>query len=230
MVVTNAAGDHTGVKLTSVRCTKSKTDDKLFIEYAGTQYKMRTLVLYYIALHCNALHCTALHCIVYYRIFTRRAAHFRAFSLAGGFTSSKKSKVQQRRLQMTEGDAHTNIFAARSPQTTSALGLATHRSFLTFTLFCQGLFAGVALWHMISVQYYISHGNHILLRQYGKMAKPLESLYYLMFALCIVAAFDRNVGFISLTLNQRTTLLLSVKSNRTYLFPTVTVQHNIFQL
>ena len=163
---------------------------------------LHCIALHCIALHCIALHCIALHCIVYYRIFTRRAAHFCAFSLAGGFTSSKKSKVQQRRLEMAaEGDAHTDIFAARSPQTTSAFGLATHHSFLTFTLFCQGLFAGVALWHMISVQYFISQGNHILLRQYGKMAKPLESLYYLMFALCTVAAFDRHVGFNSFTMN-----------------------------
>jgi len=37
----------------------------------------------------------------------------------------------------------------------------------------------------------ISYDN--LLSQYTQLAKPLESFYYLLFALCTVAAFDRYV-------------------------------------
>ncbi len=36
VVITSAADDHIGGKLSSVRCTNSKANDKLFIEYAGT--------------------------------------------------------------------------------------------------------------------------------------------------------------------------------------------------
>ena len=111
----------------------------------------------------------------------------------GGFSAAKKNKVEIRRLLLAAGDCEPASLLPSPRQTTISFGLSTHRSFMVFTLFCQGLFAGVALWHIISVHFFVSQGYHVVLQQYGKLAKPVESFYYLMFALCTVAAFDRYV-------------------------------------
>ena len=114
-------------------------------------------------------------------------------TLLGGFTSSKKSLVQKRRTELAQTDIElTNQLPVLSPsQTTISFALGSHNLFMTLTLFCQGLFAGIALWHIVTIQYMVKLSYDNLLTQYSQLAKPLESFYYLLFALCTVASFDR---------------------------------------
>lgn len=117
-------------------------------------------------------------------------------SFLGGFNTSKKIQVQKRRSQLAAVDIEPTNQLPDSPQkTTIAFALGSHHLFMTLTLFCQGLFAGIALWHIITIQYMVNMGYDNLLAQYSQLAKPLESMYYLLFALCTVASFDRYVSF-----------------------------------
>ncbi|KAI0216727.1 hypothetical protein LSAT2_031301 [Lamellibrachia satsuma] len=110
----------------------------------------------------------------------------------GGFNTSKKIQVQKRRSQLATVDIEpTNQLPDSQQKTTIAFALGSHHLFMTLTLFCQGLFAGIALWHIITIQYMVNIGYDNLLAQYSQLAKPLESMYYLLFALCTVASFDR---------------------------------------
>ena len=120
----------------------------------------------------------------------------RVLAAPGGFTSSKKIQVHKRRMQLAAvGSEPTDQPADRPTQTTISFALGSHHIFMTLTLFCQGLFAGVALWHIITIQFMVNISYDNLLSQYTPLAKPLESFYYLLFALCTVAAFDRYVLF-----------------------------------
>lgn len=117
-------------------------------------------------------------------------------SFLGGFNTSKKIQVQKRRSQLATVDIEpTNQLPDSQQKTTIAFALGSHHLFMTLTLFCQGLFAGIALWHIITIQYMVNMGYDNLLAQYSQLAKPLESMYYLLFALCTVASFDRYVSF-----------------------------------
>jgi len=93
----------------------------------------------------------------------------------------------------TVGSEPTDHPADQPTQTTISFALGSHHIFMTLTLFCQGLFAGIALWHIITIQLMVNISYDNLLSQYTQLAKPLESFYYLLFALCTVAAFDRYV-------------------------------------
>ena len=127
----------------------------------------------------------------------------------GGFTSSKKSVVQKRRTQLAETNIElTNQLPVSPSQTTISFALGSHNLFMTFTLFCQGLFAGIALWHIVTIQYMVKLSYDNLLTQYSEIAKPVESFYYLLFALCTVASFDRYDRFI-LFHNVQSALIIS---------------------
>ena len=78
-----------------------------------------------------------------------------------------------------------------APQSTMSFALQTQHYFMSLSLFCQGLFAGAALLQINIVAHFYNQGSLLLLQQYSPIAKHVESFYYLFFALCGVAAFDR---------------------------------------
>ncbi|CAH3195599.1 unnamed protein product, partial [Porites evermanni] len=72
---------------------------------------------------------------------------------------------------------------------------SVHRAFRSFSLFCHGLLAGLALCQVIFVYSLSNNGtaNGNFLENYYKLAQPLQSLYYMLFAICTVSVFDRFV-------------------------------------
>ena len=104
----------------------------------------------------------------------------------------KKSKIERLRMQMAAGDGEPASYISFSaPQSTMSFALHTQHYFMSLSLFCQGLFAGAALLQIIVIAHFYGQGALLLLQQYGPMAKKVEAFYYLFFALCGVAAFDR---------------------------------------
>lgn len=108
----------------------------------------------------------------------------------GGFKAADKAKLARR---MEEEQRRVAQLPAEVPsKTTIQFGLATHRVFKTFALFCHGLFAGFAFWHITMVFTMINtSGAQVFLTYYHTLAQPVQSLYFLLFVLCTVSAFDR---------------------------------------
>lgn len=77
----------------------------------------------------------------------------------------------------------------------SAVGLAvkTEKFFHTFSTFCHGLLAGMALWQCIIV--YQLGPPHFetadFFSHYSSLSQPMQTLFYFFFVICIVSAFDR---------------------------------------
>ncbi len=110
---------------------------------------------------------------------------------AGGFKSTDKVKLAKR-----QAEAQLQAMAPPAPvitKTTIQFGLATHKVFKTFCLFCQGLFAGFAMWHIVTVFTLstLAGGYRQFLTIYSPVALPVQCLYYLLFVICTVAVCDR---------------------------------------
>ncbi|CAH1786359.1 unnamed protein product [Owenia fusiformis] len=106
-----------------------------------------------------------------------------------GFKSTDKHKLA-RRLAEQQEQARSNVIETPG-QTTIQLAISTHRVFKAFTLFLHGILAGFAIWHIVTVYILLGHGNTDFLLHYAILGQPVQSIYYLMFALCIVSVFDR---------------------------------------
>ena len=94
---------------------------------------------------------------------------------------------------MEEEARYRDIPTEIPTQNTIQFALATHRVFKTFTVFLQGLFAGIALWHIVCVYTLSNNGYDVLLQYYYESAMPVQSMYFFLFAVCTVSVFDRYV-------------------------------------
>ncbi|XP_074660566.1 transmembrane protein 237-like [Tubulanus polymorphus] len=108
----------------------------------------------------------------------------------GGFRSENKDKLARKweELQSQLDDEYLD----QPDRTTLALALTTHKVIQTFSLFCHGLLAGFAFWHCIMVFVLALNFDYIdFLKHYQRVALPTQALYYLLFIICTVSAFDR---------------------------------------
>lgn len=106
-----------------------------------------------------------------------------------GFTRERKTRL----LQMEEERKEPQTSLSNRQMTTAEFSVSVHRAFRSFSLFCHGLLAGLALCQVIFV-YSLSNnsaGDKNFLENYYKLAQPLQSLYYMLFAICTVSVFDR---------------------------------------
>ncbi|XP_020630126.1 transmembrane protein 237A-like isoform X1 [Orbicella faveolata] len=106
-----------------------------------------------------------------------------------GFTRERKTRL----LQLEEERKEPQSIPSSRPMTTAEFAVSVHRAFRSFSLFCHGLLAGLALCQVIFV-YSLSNsseGDVVFLDNYYKLAQPLQSLYYMLFAICTVSVFDR---------------------------------------
>ncbi|XP_072034427.1 uncharacterized protein [Amphiura filiformis] len=112
-----------------------------------------------------------------------------------GFTSEDKGRLAKRREKEQQRQQQPEV---ESDITTTQAAVSTHRTFLTFGLFCHGLLAGFALWQCVIV-YMLSDpiplsdktGDQQFLEQYSRMGQPALSMYYFLLAICTVSVFDR---------------------------------------
>ncbi|XP_032241891.1 transmembrane protein 237 [Nematostella vectensis] len=104
-----------------------------------------------------------------------------------GFRSERKARMTQ--LDSERKDASPVNLGHE--QTTAEFAVSVHRAYRSFALFCHGLLAGFALCQCIFVYSLSTHGDTVFLTYYSKLALPVQSLYYMLFALCTVSVFDR---------------------------------------
>lgn len=106
-----------------------------------------------------------------------------------GFTRERKTRL----TQMEEDRKQPQAVSSSRQMTTAEFAVSVHHAFKSFSLFCHGLLAGLALCQVIFV-YSLSNngpGDSNLLENYHKLAQPIHSLYYMLFAICTVSVFDR---------------------------------------
>ena len=116
-----------------------------------------------------------------------------SFLIIDGFKAADKVKLARR---MEEAQMKMAQLPSELPSQTTTIqfGLSTHKVFKTFTLFCHGLFAGFAFWHIVMVFTLIdSTTTDAFLEYYYRLAQPVQSLYFILFVLCTVSVFDRWV-------------------------------------
>ena len=111
---------------------------------------------------------------------------------SGGFKSADKTKIAKKRAA-EEARLQQQDMMQPTTKTTIQLGISTHRVFKTFSLFCHGLLAGFALWHVVTVftLHNMATDNNEFFKFYSPLAMPVQSLYYLLFVICTVSVFDR---------------------------------------
>ncbi|CAH3194502.1 unnamed protein product, partial [Porites evermanni] len=106
-----------------------------------------------------------------------------------GFTRERKTRM----MQLEEEKKEPQSAPINRQMTTAEFAVSVHRAFRSFSLFCHGLLAGLALCQVIFVYSLSNNGtaNGNFLENYYKLAQPLQSLYYMLFAICTVSVFDR---------------------------------------
>ena len=117
----------------------------------------------------------------------------------GGFKVTDKHKLAKKR--MDEEARYRDIPMEIPKQNTIQFALSTQRVWKTFSVFLQGLFAGIALWHIVSVYTLSNFGWDDFLNYYYKSALPVQSMYFFLFAVCTVSAFDRWLLYLYIMIN-----------------------------
>jgi hypothetical protein len=75
--------------------------------------------------------------------------------------------------------------------TTIQFALQTHKVFKVISVFLNGLFAGVILWQTVAIYMLLNQSDTHFLENYYQLAQPVQCIFYFLFAVCTVAAFDR---------------------------------------
>ena len=111
-----------------------------------------------------------------------------SLSLSGGFKGYTKAQLTRRAQQEKEEKV---VEPEKPTQTTMEFGLSTHTVFKTICLFLHGVTAGLALWQVVVVYILFMNSDQDFLQHYRVLALPVQCLFYLLFALCVVSACDR---------------------------------------
>ncbi|XP_013792399.1 transmembrane protein 237A-like [Limulus polyphemus] len=106
-----------------------------------------------------------------------------------GFTAVKKDVIAHSFLPTYSPGNQTASFSS------SAAGLAAHsqKLFQRFSVLCHGFLAGVALWQCVIV-YQIGppiFDSSDFITHYASLAKPFQTMFYFLLAICMLSAFDR---------------------------------------
>jgi len=78
---------------------------------------------------------------------------------------------------------------------TIQFALKTHHCFKTVAIFLQGMFSGIALWHIVATYVLIIAGTAVFMQYYFMLAFPVHCLYFFLFAISTVYALDRCVSY-----------------------------------
>ncbi|XP_076472014.1 transmembrane protein 237-like [Babylonia areolata] len=109
-----------------------------------------------------------------------------------GFKGYTKAQLTRRAQQEKEEKASE---PEQPTKTTLEFGLSTHSVFKTVCLFLHGLTAGLALWQIVVVYILSRHSDQDFLQHYQVLALPVQCVFYLLLALCVISACDRfDVG------------------------------------
>jgi hypothetical protein len=77
--------------------------------------------------------------------------------------------------------------------TTIEFAINTHKVIRTFCLFCHGLLAGLAAWHIVIAYMLLDFGDVDFIVHYRKLALPVQCIFYILLVLCSWSALDRYV-------------------------------------
>lgn len=111
------------------------------------------------------------------------------YLFSGGFKGQNKLKIARR--QAEEEDIKDQEEPELPSQTTMEFGLRTYRFIRIVSLFCHGLTAGFAVWHIVMAYVLSAFGNDDFLQHYGVLGLPVQSIFYVLLVICTVSACDR---------------------------------------
>lgn len=80
--------------------------------------------------------------------------------------------------------------------TTIEFALFTQKVIRTFSLFCHGLLAGLAVWHIVMAYVLIDFPLEDFILHYGRLALPVQCIFFILLLICTVSALDRSVNVI----------------------------------
>ena len=102
----------------------------------------------------------------------------------GGFSKTSVAAVPAAPT-LTSGNV-----SPRPHQTPLELGLMTQKVFRSFCIFCHGLLAGLASWHVFTI--YVLHKDDLeFVSLYSPLSQPLQIVFYLLTTICTVSVCDR---------------------------------------
>jgi len=115
------------------------------------------------------------------------------FDCAGGFRATDRARLAQKRAQAARAVASMPEDAAQ--MNTIQFALKTHSIFKMVAIFLQGMFSGIALWHIVATYVLINAGAAVFMQYYFMLAFPVQCLYFFLFAVSTVYALDRCASF-----------------------------------
>ena len=118
----------------------------------------------------------------------------RVLCVVAGFKATDRARLAQKRAQAAH--ALTNMPHDATQMDTIQLALKTHRCFKTIAIFLLGIFAGIALWHIVSTFLLRRFGDLEFFKHYFVTSLPIHCMYYFLFAIASVHVLDRSVRFI----------------------------------
>ncbi|KAL4225694.1 hypothetical protein ACF0H5_016383 [Mactra antiquata] len=106
----------------------------------------------------------------------------------GGFKGENKNKFAKRQAEELKDKA---VVVEEPKNTTIEFAIRTHAVLRTFSLFCHGLLAGLALWHIVVSYILMDFGDYDFIEHYRELALPVQCVFYLLIALCTLSCLDR---------------------------------------
>lgn len=112
--------------------------------------------------------------------------------MTGGFKTADKNKIAKKRAE--ELQRAMDLPQEAPSMTTIQFALSTQKIFKVISVFFNGLFAGMTLWHIVASFMLLNEGDTHFLENYHRLAQPVQCVFYFLFAVCAVATFDRFVS------------------------------------
>jgi len=108
--------------------------------------------------------------------------------LSGGFKGESKNRFAKRQAEEAKEKA---IVKEEPTNTTIEFAISTQAVIRTFSLFCHGMLAGLALWHMVMAYTLLDFELVDFMLHYRKLALPVQCLFFILLVICTVSALDR---------------------------------------
>lgn len=125
---------------------------------------------------------------IYYQRYNLFCSFTRWSFFAGGFKGENKSRFAKRQAEELKEKA---VVHEEPKNTTIEFAISTHTVLRTFSLFCHGLLAGLALWHTVVSYILLDFGDIDFIEHYRRLALPVQCVFYLLIALCALSSLDR---------------------------------------
>ncbi|KAH3890088.1 transmembrane protein 237-like [Dreissena polymorpha] len=106
----------------------------------------------------------------------------------GGFKGENKSRFIKRQAEVEKEKA---VVREEPKNTTIEFAINTQAVIRTFSLFCHGLLAGLAVWHIVMAYILLDFPLEDFILHYGRLALPVQCIFFILLVICTVSALDR---------------------------------------